>query len=227
MTPGTPADPPPADGERLCAVHCREVIFPLVVQVLRRTPAPPTRRKFRAECARSCGLTAQETKQERGENCGVASLRARHEETKPGAEEKKRWLCAELPVELTASAIPGYGTDWNGPTVGPILGGRAGAGVLPPHWMDPLNQWLETAMFGVGHAAITDMARRTVRLALDRIAGQAVDATPRPLTRGRQRLKRPPTSWPPSGRVFRSPSVPGAGRARKNPRRFFHECANK
>jgi len=67
---------------------------------------------------------------------------------------------------LAAAVMPGYDTDCNGATVGSILGVRAGADKLPRNWIEPLNDRLETIVSSVHRARISDLARRTVNVAI-------------------------------------------------------------
>ena len=83
---------------------------------------------------------------------------------------------------LAASIMPGYDTDCNGATVGSILGVRLGAGGLPPHWTEPLNDTVQSAFFSLPEAKISDLARRTVRLVENRLRTSAKEGTVEPLT---------------------------------------------
>ena len=83
---------------------------------------------------------------------------------------------------LAASIMPGYDTDCNGATVGSILGVRLGAGALPPHWTEPLNDTVQSALFSLPEAKISDLARRTVRLVENRLRTSAKEGTVEPLT---------------------------------------------
>jgi len=65
---------------------------------------------------------------------------------------------------IATAVMPGYDTDCNGATVGSILGARCGADQLPAHWVEPLNDRVETMIASVREAQISDLARRTVRL---------------------------------------------------------------
>lgn len=56
----------------------------------------------------------------------------------------------------------GFDTDCNGATVGSVLGIRDGAWSLDDKWTKPLNDMLDTSIFGVGRVKISDMARKTI-----------------------------------------------------------------
>lgn len=59
-----------------------------------------------------------------------------------------------------------FDTDCNGATVGSILGIIHGAKALPAKWADHIHDTLETGVAGYAVVKLTDMARETVRLAL-------------------------------------------------------------
>ncbi|MBN1670413.1 MAG: ADP-ribosylglycohydrolase family protein [Kiritimatiellae bacterium] len=85
---------------------------------------------------------------------------------------------------LAASIMPGYDTDCNGATAGSILGVRIGAAKLPPHWIEPLNDTVRSALYSLHEARISDLARRTVALVEKRLAADAEAGTAEPLTWG-------------------------------------------
>jgi ADP-ribosylglycohydrolase len=66
-------------------------------------------------------------------------------------------------VGLTVQA--GMDTDSNGATAGSVAGVLAGARKIPPHWVDPLEDRVRTAVFGYDNVTISSLAERTVRLA--------------------------------------------------------------
>jgi len=55
-----------------------------------------------------------------------------------------------------------FDTDCNGATVGSILGVILGAKKLPKKWIDPLNDTLESGVFGFNRVKISDLARDTL-----------------------------------------------------------------
>jgi len=85
---------------------------------------------------------------------------------------------------LAASIMPGYDTDCNGATVGSILGARCGADQLPVHWVEPLDDRVETIIASVQEARISDLARRTVRLVENYLQESATADSLEPITWG-------------------------------------------
>ena len=57
----------------------------------------------------------------------------------------------------------GFDTDCNGATVGSILGMRGGIGCIGEAWTKPVNDTLETQIFGVGKVSISERAERTLK----------------------------------------------------------------
>jgi len=57
-------------------------------------------------------------------------------------------------------------TDCNGATVGSIIGMLSGASNLPRKWVDPLCDTVKSGVDGFGIVKISDMAKRTVKLAM-------------------------------------------------------------
>jgi ADP-ribosylglycohydrolase len=60
----------------------------------------------------------------------------------------------------------GQDTDSNGATAGSVYGALHGATALPPAWVDPLGDLVRSAIVGFDNARISDLAERTLRLAL-------------------------------------------------------------
>ena len=56
----------------------------------------------------------------------------------------------------------GWDTDCNGATAGSIFGAAFGAGALPAHWVDPLEDRIRTAILGFDGSRISDLAERTL-----------------------------------------------------------------
>jgi len=56
----------------------------------------------------------------------------------------------------------GFDTDCNGATVGSVLGMRGGTGCISQEWNLPVDNLLDTSIFGVGRVKLTDMARKTM-----------------------------------------------------------------
>ena len=57
----------------------------------------------------------------------------------------------------------GFDTDCNGATVGSILGMRGGTRCIDKAWSEPINDKLDTAIFGVGKVHISEMAKKTMK----------------------------------------------------------------
>jgi ADP-ribosylglycohydrolase len=60
----------------------------------------------------------------------------------------------------------GWDTDSNGATAGSVYGALHGATALPSAWVDPLGDLVHSAIAGFDNARISDLAERTLRLAL-------------------------------------------------------------
>lgn len=65
---------------------------------------------------------------------------------------------------VALAVIAGWDTDSAAATVGSVLGGLAGAGGLPPRFVEPLRNRIATSLPGFDGVAIDDLARRTVAL---------------------------------------------------------------
>jgi ADP-ribosylglycohydrolase len=62
----------------------------------------------------------------------------------------------------------GWDTDCNGATAGSACGAMHGAGALPAHWTDPLEDRIRSALAGCDGARPSALAERTLRIALAR-----------------------------------------------------------
>jgi ADP-ribosylglycohydrolase len=60
----------------------------------------------------------------------------------------------------------GWDTDCNGATAGSAFGAMHGRAALPARWVDPLSDRIRSALFGYDNTRISDLAVRTVRLAV-------------------------------------------------------------
>jgi len=56
-----------------------------------------------------------------------------------------------------------FDTDCNGATVGSILGMAYGIDIIPEYWYKPLNDTLNTSIFGVGTVKISERAKQTMK----------------------------------------------------------------
>lgn len=75
------------------------------------------------------------------------------------------WGENDFEKSVTWAVTAGIDTDCNGATVASVIGMLHGAERLPPKWIDPLNDHLDTGISGYQHVRISDMARLTVDLA--------------------------------------------------------------
>jgi len=63
------------------------------------------------------------------------------------------------------AVMAGLDTDCNGATAGSVLGVMIGVGTIPEKWRSPLNDRLGTRVAGEGTARISELARRTLKMA--------------------------------------------------------------
>ena len=56
----------------------------------------------------------------------------------------------------------GFDTDCNGATVGSIFGMAHGIAAISEYWAKPINDTLETTVFGLGTVKVSDMAKLTL-----------------------------------------------------------------
>ncbi|HOS94117.1 MAG TPA: ADP-ribosylglycohydrolase family protein [Armatimonadota bacterium] len=66
---------------------------------------------------------------------------------------------------ICIAVMGGIDTDCNGATAGSVMGALLGARALPAHWVDPLNDRLESIVVGMTSNRISDLAQRTLTLA--------------------------------------------------------------
>jgi len=67
---------------------------------------------------------------------------------------------------ICLSVMGGLDTDCNGATAGSLMGGILGASHIPNKWVEPLGDRLDSAIVGEGENKISDLARRTLKIAL-------------------------------------------------------------
>lgn len=70
----------------------------------------------------------------------------------------------DFTASIAVGTISGFDTDCNSATIGSILGILSGAGALPEKWVEPLHDTIKSGVDGFGTVAISDLARRTVKL---------------------------------------------------------------
>ena len=76
------------------------------------------------------------------------------------------WGNADYSTTIGLAVQGGWDTDCTGATAGSVFGAMHGAGALPGHWVDPLNDRVRSAIMGYDHSTLSDLAARTLRLAV-------------------------------------------------------------
>ncbi|MGI6543708.1 MAG: ADP-ribosylglycohydrolase family protein [Limnochordia bacterium] len=79
----------------------------------------------------------------------------------------------DLGKTISIAVQSGWDTDCNGATAGSIIGVMLGAHALPPQWVQPLNDTLNTAIFGYSLPKISDLAHSSAAVAR-RVLDQAM-----------------------------------------------------
>ena len=77
------------------------------------------------------------------------------------------WSEGDFVTGVGRIVMSGWDTDSNGATVGSVLGILSGTRNLPEHLIAPLENRTRSALFGFDNSEISDLADRTVRLAVD------------------------------------------------------------
>ncbi len=75
------------------------------------------------------------------------------------------WGGGDFTRTIARTVQGGCDTDSNGATAGSVAGIRVGARGIPTHWTEPFHDGLHSAVFGQDGSRISDLARRTQRLA--------------------------------------------------------------
>ena len=57
----------------------------------------------------------------------------------------------------------GFDTDCNGATVGSVLGMRSGVSGIPQEWSAPIQDTLQTTIFGIDKVKISQCAEKTMK----------------------------------------------------------------
>lgn len=70
---------------------------------------------------------------------------------------------------ICLSVQTGFDTDCNGATVGSVMGMRNGFAAIPSEWYAPIRDTLDTAIFGAGKVSLSQMAEKTLQIALNKI----------------------------------------------------------
>jgi len=76
------------------------------------------------------------------------------------------WADGDFTASVGLTVQGGWDTDSNGATAGSVAGIISGAKGLPAHWVEPLNDTVRSAIRGFDRSLISDLADRTVRLAV-------------------------------------------------------------
>jgi ADP-ribosylglycohydrolase len=77
------------------------------------------------------------------------------------------WSEDDFTTGLGRVVMSGWDTDSNGATVGSVLGILSGTDNLPDHLIAPLENRTRSALFGFDNSLISDLAERTIRLAVN------------------------------------------------------------
>lgn len=72
------------------------------------------------------------------------------------------WGGGDYGKSICMSVETGFDTDCNGATVGSVVGMARGIGEIPKYWTDPINDTLNTSIFGVGKVKISERAKLTM-----------------------------------------------------------------
>jgi len=84
------------------------------------------------------------------------------------------WGAADYSRTIGLAVQGGWDTDCTGATAGSVFGAMHGTDSLPGHWIDPLNDRIRSAIMGYDHSKLSDLAARTLRLAVaDRESGSS------------------------------------------------------
>jgi ADP-ribosylglycohydrolase len=77
------------------------------------------------------------------------------------------WGDGDYARTVGLTVMGGWDTDSNAATTGSVAGVLLGTSALPARFVDPLEDRTRSALFGFDNSVISDLATRTVRLALD------------------------------------------------------------
>jgi ADP-ribosylglycohydrolase len=80
------------------------------------------------------------------------------------------WGDGDYAASVGLTVQGGWDTDSNGATAGSVAGVLLGARALPENFVQPLHDRTRSALFGFDNSRISDLARRTLRLAVDGLA---------------------------------------------------------
>jgi ADP-ribosylglycohydrolase len=80
------------------------------------------------------------------------------------------WGDGDYARTVGLTVMGGWDTDSNAATTGSVAGVLLGTEGLPARFIDPLEDRTRSALFGFDNSRISDLAARTIRLALDGVA---------------------------------------------------------
>jgi ADP-ribosylglycohydrolase len=72
------------------------------------------------------------------------------------------WGAGDFTRTIGLAVEGGWDTDCNGATAGSIFGATFGAGAIPSHWVDPLEDRIRSAIVGFDDSRISDLVERTL-----------------------------------------------------------------
>lgn len=72
------------------------------------------------------------------------------------------WGAGDFTKTIGLAVEGGWDTDCNGATAGSIFGATFGAGAIPSHWVDPLEDRIRSAIVGFDDSRISDLVERTL-----------------------------------------------------------------
>jgi ADP-ribosylglycohydrolase len=87
------------------------------------------------------------------------------------------WGDGDYARTVGLTVMGGWDTDSNAATTGSVAGVLLGTDALPARFVDPLQDRTRSALFGFDNSAISELAARTVRLALGHRSGTAAPLT--------------------------------------------------
>ena len=71
--------------------------------------------------------------------------------------------CTDDMTTICLAVETGFDTDCNGATAGSVFGMAYGINAIPEYWKKPINDTLETTVFGVGTVKISDRVKLTLK----------------------------------------------------------------
>jgi ADP-ribosylglycohydrolase len=77
------------------------------------------------------------------------------------------WGAGDFTRTVALAVRGGWDTDCNGATAGSAFGAMHGTAVIPQHWLEPLGDVVHSALADVELPRLSDLARRTWRLAVE------------------------------------------------------------